>query len=60
MKDEIKKNESRFMLFNNTKIKDLFYNNRNISQESKENDNKEFEKKLMIFQKTIKKNIYSY
>jgi len=41
IKDEIKNNESRFMILNKKKINDLFYNNVNILNELKEEENNE-------------------
>ncbi len=41
IKDEIKNNESRFMILNKKKINDLFYNNENILNELNEEENNE-------------------
>ena len=58
LKEEIKKNESKFMLLNKKKINDLYYNNENISQELKENENKEFKINLNDISEKNEKKIF--
>ncbi len=58
LKDEIKKNESKFMLLNKKKINDLYYNNENISQELKENENKELKINLNDISEKNEKKIF--
>ena len=58
IKNEIKKNESKFMLLNKKKINDLNYNNENISQEPKENENKEFKINLNDISEKNEKKIF--
>ncbi len=55
IKDEIKNNESRFMILNKKKINDLFYNNENILNELKEDENKENDFNIIKAKENIEK-----
>ena len=55
IKDEIKNNESRFMILNKKKINDLFYNNENILNELKEDENKENDFNIIKANENIEK-----